>query len=131
MRAREAMMTRVELIDALESYASAYDLAHITGDNYWVLQSRREMMQARDAILTAFDIAHARIADLEEQIAEVSIYSHEIVRLNEATARISELERACEAALPWVSSQVEYPGDPCEKVAKGLRLLLEAKGGER
>jgi len=38
---------------------------------------------------------------------------------------------ACDAALPIVCSRIEYPGDPCEKIANGIRAAIaKARGGE-
>jgi len=39
-------------------------------------------------------------------------------------ARIAELEAALRAVLPWLLHEIEYPGDPVEKVANGVRALL-------
>ena len=38
--------------------------------------------------------------------------------------RIAELEAALRAVLPWLLHEIEYPGDPVEKVANGVRALL-------
>lgn len=39
-------------------------------------------------------------------------------------AAAPDLLAACEAALPIVCSRIEYPGDPCEKIANGLRTAI-------
>lgn len=44
----------------------------------------------------AFESMRARIRDLEEQIAEHAVYSHEVATLNEARERIAELEAMLE-----------------------------------
>jgi len=42
----------------------------------------------------------------------------------------SDLLAACKAALPIVRSRIEYPGDPCEKIADGIRAAIaKARGG--
>ena len=47
--------------------------------------------------VAAFNAQAERVADLEEQIAEIAVYSHEIVILNEARTRIAELEALVKA----------------------------------
>ena len=42
-----------------------------------------------------------------------------------------DLLAACQAALPIVESTIEYPGDPCQKVADGIRAALKAAEGGR
>lgn len=45
-------------------------------------------------------------------------------------AAAPDLLVACEAALPIVCSRIEYPGDPCEKIADGIRAAIaKARGG--
>lgn len=46
-------------------------------------------------------------------------------------ATITDLLVACEAALPIVCSRIEYPGDPCEKIADGIRAAIaKARGSD-
>lgn len=48
----------------------------------------------------------------------------------ELIAAAPDLLAACEAALPIVCSRIEYPGDPCEKIANGIRAAIaKARGG--
>lgn len=42
-----------------------------------------------------------------------------------------DLLAACKAALPIVCSRIEYPGDPCEKIADGIRAAIAKAKGER
>jgi hypothetical protein len=40
-----------------------------------------------------------------------------------------DLLAACEAALPVVEAMIEYPGDPCQKIADGIRAALDKARG--
>jgi hypothetical protein len=81
----------------------------------------------------------ARVAELEVDRASLLEQSALWRRTSEANAvRVKELEaenarlrEECEAALPWIVSQIEYTGcevkDPCELIANGLRAALEVQ----
>jgi len=84
-----------------------------------------ECEEARAALLAAYDAQAAHIAELDAQNRELECKCEIMAyRHNAHVDRIVELEAACEAALPWIVSQIEYPGDPCEKIANGIRDVL-------
>lgn len=116
LAAYDALAARIEELE---------DERRIRITNLQAIESHANWQAARIAELEA-DRDHWRnmVNDLEHN----SIYLDSIAfyegRHAEVTARIAELEAALRAVLPWLLHEIEYPGDPVEKVANGVRALL-------
>lgn len=120
------MITRGEFDDLISNHSNAAKERNKARS--------RARYELRRPLLKQIKAQAARIAELEAQAVELekwhTLYNVCIYKREEERARIAELEAACEAALPIVCSRIEYPGDPCEKIADGIRAAIaKARGG--
>jgi len=124
------MMTREEFDELLHRFAREWH-----GDIWAAMPgSKADDLRSpaiRAALLAAYDAQAARIAQLEREVhlvrernAELAAQRLEADDRAYYEGRIAELEAALRAVLPWLLHEIEYPGDPVEKVANGVRALL-------
>jgi hypothetical protein len=86
------------------------------GDARALAESRAADRRHRDALDNDPEYAKASRARTEEAMEAM-------FPANEKEC-IRDLIMACEMALPWISAQVEYPGDPCEKIANRMQAAI-------
>jgi hypothetical protein len=117
------MITRGEFDDLISNHSNA-----ATERNKARSRARYEL---RRPLLEQVKAQAARIAQLEREVhlvrernAELAAQRLEADDRAYYEGRIAELEAALRAVLPWLLHEIEYPGDPVEKVANGVRALL-------